>query len=65
MKNIAKCLCTRCAVQIKSQWVKDNEKIMLLIKNQDLDSPMMMGTDMVPPVYCSIGKAICKDINAK
>ncbi len=38
---------------------------MLLMKNQDLDSPMMMGPDRVPGLYCSTGKAICEDIDAK
>jgi hypothetical protein len=65
MENIKKCLCMRCAVQIESKCVKDKEKIMLLIKNQDLDSPMMMGPDRVPGLYCSTGKAVCKDIDIK
>ena len=65
MENIKKCLCMKCAVQIESQCVKDKEQIMLLIKNQDLDSPMMMGPDRVPGVYCSTGKAVCKDIDTK
>jgi hypothetical protein len=65
MENIEKCLCTRCAVQIESQCVKDKEKIMLLIRNQDLDSPMMMGPDRVPAVYCSTGKATCEDIDTR
>lgn len=65
MENIKKCLCMRCAVQIESNCVKDKEQIMLLIKNQDLDSPMMMGPDRVPGLYCSTGKAVCKDIDTK
>ena len=65
MKNIKKCLCTRCAVQIESQCVKDKEKLMLLMKNQDLDSPMMMSPERVPGVYCSTGKAVCEDIDTK
>ena len=65
MENINKCLCTRCAVQIESECVKDKEKILFLIKNQDLDSPMMMGPDRVPGLYCSTGKANCKDIDTK
>lgn len=65
MKNIEKCLCMRCAVQIESQCVKDKQKLMLLMKNQDLDSPMMMGPDRVPGLYCSTGKATCKDIDTK
>jgi hypothetical protein len=65
MENINKCLCMRCAVQIESKCVKDKQKLMLLIKNQDLDSPMMMGPDRVPGLYCSTGKAICKDIDTK
>ena len=65
MENIKKCLCMRCAVQIESQCVKDKQQIMLLIKNQDLDSPMMMGPDRVPGLYCSTGKAVCKDIDTK
>ena len=62
MENIKKCVCTKCAVQIESQCVKDKLKIMLLITQQDLDSPMMMGPDRVPGVYCATGKATCKDI---
>ncbi len=65
MGNINKCLCTRCAVQIESQCVKDKEKLMLLMKNQDLDSPMMMSPERVPGVYCSTGKAVCEDIDTK
>ena len=65
MENIKKCLCMKCAVQIESKCVKDEEKVMLLIKNQDLDSPMMMGPDRVPGVYCSTGIAKCKDIDTK
>jgi hypothetical protein len=65
MENIKKCLCMKCAVQIESQCVKDKQKIMLLMKNQDLDSPMRMSPDRVPGVYCSTGKALCKDIDTK
>ena len=63
MENIKKCLCIKCAVQIESQCVKDKEKIMLLMKNQDLDSPMRMSPDRVPRLYCTSGKALCKDID--
>ncbi|MBM4240514.1 MAG: DUF2769 domain-containing protein [Euryarchaeota archaeon] len=63
MENIKKCLCTKCAVQIESQCVKDKKKMMLLITQQDLDSPMMMGSDKVPGVYCGTGKATCRDID--
>jgi len=55
MENIKKCLCMKCAVQIESKCVK----------NQDLDSPMMMGPDRVPGLYCSTDKAVCKDIDTK
>jgi hypothetical protein len=65
MENIKKCLCTKCAVQIESQCVKDKQKIMLLITQQDLDSPMRMDSERVPGVYCSTGEAICKDIDTK
>ena len=65
MENIKKCLCMKCAVQIESKCVKDKEKVMLLIKNQDLDSPMMMGPDRVPGVYCATGTAKCEDIDTK
>jgi len=65
MENINKCLCARCAVQIESDCVKDKEKILLLIKNQDLDSPMMMGPDRYPGLYCTNGKANCSDIDTK
>lgn len=65
MTNIETCLCMRCAVQIESQCIKDKQKLMLLMKNQDLDSPMMMGPDRVPGLYCSTGKATCKDIDTK
>ena len=65
MQNIKKCLCMKCAVQIESQCMKDKQKLMLLMKNQDLDSPMMMSPDRVPGLYCSTGKAICKDIDTK
>jgi hypothetical protein len=65
MENIKKCLCTKCAVQIDSQCVKDKKKIMLLITQQDLDSPMRIDQDRVPGLYCAMGKALCKDIDAK
>lgn len=65
MENIKKCLCPRCAVQIESQCVKDKQKIVLLIKNQDLDSPMMLGPDKFPGLYCSTGTATCQDIDTK
>jgi hypothetical protein len=65
MENIKKCLCSKCPVQIESQCVKDKQKIMLLITQQDLDSPMRMDETRVPGVYCSTGKAICKDIDTK
>ena len=55
----------KCAVQIESQCRKDKQKIMLLMENQDLDSPMRMSPDRVPGVYCSTGKALCKDIDTK
>ncbi len=63
MENIKKCLCMRCPVQMESQCVKDKEKIMILMTQQDLDSPMRMDEERVPGLYCSTGKAICKDIN--
>jgi hypothetical protein len=63
MENIKKCLCEKCAVQIESQCVKDKQKLMLLITQQDLDSPMMMGPDRVPGLYCTTGKSNCKDID--
>jgi hypothetical protein len=63
MDNIKKCLCTQCHVQLQSQCVRDKEKILLEITMQDLDSPMMMGPDRVPGLYCSTGKAVCKDID--
>lgn len=62
MENIKKCLCMKCPVQIGSQCVKDKQKIMLLITQQDLDSPMRMDEERVPGLYCSTGKALCKDI---
>ena len=65
MQNIKKCLCMKCAVQIESQCMKDKQKLMLLMKNQDLDSPMMMSPDRVPGLYCSTGKALCMDIDTK
>ncbi len=65
MENINYCLCCKCAVQIESQCVKDKQKIMLLITQQDLDSPMRMDAERVPGVYCTTGKAICKDIDTK
>lgn len=64
-ENIDKCLCARCAVQIESDCVKDKLKIMFLITQQDLDSPMMMGPDRVPQIYCATGKATCRDIDTK
>jgi hypothetical protein len=63
MENIKKCLCSKCPVQIESQCVKDKLKIMLLITQQDLDSPMRMDETRVPGVYCSTGKANCIDID--
>ena len=65
MENINQCLCVKCPVQIESQCVKDKQKIMLLITQQDLDSPMRMDAERVPGVYCSTGKAICKDIETE
>ena len=65
MENIKKCLCTKCAVQIESQCVRDKQKIMLLITQQDLDSPMRMDEERVPGLYCSTGMASCKDIDPK
>ncbi|MDI9615644.1 DUF2769 domain-containing protein [Methanothermobacter sp.] len=63
MENIRRCLCLECPVQSRSQCVADKKKIMLLITQQDLDSAMRMDTDRVPGVYCSIGEAICRDID--
>ncbi len=65
MENIKKCLCTMCAVQIESQCVRDKQKIMLLITQQDLDSPMRMDGERVPGLYCSTGTASCTDIDPK
>jgi len=65
MENIKKCLCTRCTVQMKSQCVKDKQKIMLLMTQQDLDSAMRMDEERVPGLYCSTGKASCDDIDTK
>jgi hypothetical protein len=62
MENIKKCLCKDCKVQIDSLCVRDKLKIMLLITQQDLDSPMRMDPEVVPGLYCSTGKALCTDI---
>ncbi|MDP3065159.1 MAG: DUF2769 domain-containing protein, partial [Methanobacteriaceae archaeon] len=65
MENIKKCICTKCAVQIESQCVKDKQKIMLLMTQQDLDSPMRIDEGRVPGLYCSTGKASCHDIDTR
>jgi NifB/MoaA-like Fe-S oxidoreductase len=65
MENILKCLCSKCAVQIESSCVKDKQKIMLLMTQQDLDSPMRMDSERVPGVYCATGQATCNDIDTK
>lgn len=54
--NIGKCLCGECPVQVQSACAK--EKYAEAQKAKGMPRP-----EQVPGLYCSSGKATCKDLN--
>lgn len=61
-ENINRCKCPQCPVQADSKCVKDKydnlKKEMDILPADEVPEP-----DDVPGVYCSTGKATCKDLN--
>ena len=62
--NIKRCLCPQCPVQSESVCAKGKWRIMQEIAWAS-ESGMYFEADRVPGMYCSVGKALCKDLNPK
>ncbi len=62
VSNIKRCLCPECPVQAESICVEGKKRIMAEIAWSS-ESGMYFEADRVPGMYCSTGKALCKDIN--
>jgi len=60
--NIKRCLCPQCPVQEGSICVEGKKRIMAQIAWSS-EIGMYFEADRVPGLYCSTGKAICKDID--
>jgi hypothetical protein len=56
-ENARECICMQCPVQSKSLCAKEKEK-----SSKGSTQPKPQDT---PRLYCSSGKAICKDIDTK
>jgi hypothetical protein len=66
MENIDKCNCKMCPMQAKSTCAQGLQAKMMEMKKSMMEGKMTMMTPMpeaVPGVYCSSGKAICKDLD--
>jgi hypothetical protein len=62
--NIAKCQCTSCPVQAKSECFKGKVRKMQEMMSEDVDIASMIEPEDVPGLYCSTGKASCTDLDA-
>lgn len=62
VKNIKKCLCPECPVQAESECAEGKRRIMLEIAWSS-ESGMYFERDRVPGMYCTMGKALCHDID--
>jgi hypothetical protein len=59
-ENVTKCVCGKCPVQAKSPCVKGK---MEGIKEAMMKKPL--SPKDIPGIYCSTGKATCKDLDPK
>ncbi|HEX7467745.1 MAG TPA: DUF2769 domain-containing protein, partial [Methanobacterium sp.] len=62
VKNIKRCLCPQCPVQAESECAEGKRRIMLEIAWSS-ESGMYFERDRVPGMYCTMGKALCHDID--
>lgn len=62
--NIKRCLCPECPVQAESICVEGKWRLMQEIAWAS-ETMIYFEADRVPGMYCSTGKALCKDINPK
>jgi hypothetical protein len=60
-ENIKKCVCTKCPVQGKSQCVKEKMEAMSKMMGDPGNTGMMPKPEAIPGMYCSTGRATCKD----
>lgn len=64
VSNIKRCLCPKCPVQAESICVEGKKRIMAEIAWSS-ESGMYFEADRVPGIYCSTGKAMCRDLNPR
>lgn len=57
-KNLKKCLCPDCPVQMDNSCIKDQ---IILIKESN--NEFVLEADKIPLLYCVKGKSICEDLN--
>ena len=62
VKNIKRCLCPGCPVQKESRCAEGKRRIMLEIAYSS-ESGMYFERDRVPGMYCTMGKALCNDLD--
>jgi hypothetical protein len=59
MKNLKKCVCSTCPCQADSACAKDK-----LMKMQEaIQKNEMPESDVVPGMYCALGKTACTDLD--
>jgi hypothetical protein len=62
LDNIMKCMCPKCPVQVNSKCAMD--KLDRLVKGMEsAEEGNVPEPENVPGLYCSTGKATCKDLN--
>ena len=63
MGNLKRCICGQCPVQAKSICVKEKLDAAMKMMSDPKAAKRMPKPSEVPQLYCSTGKAACKDID--
>ena len=62
-KNLERCLCIKCPVQIESLCANERKlSVLALLKNLK-ETDLMPEPAQIAAIYCSIGKSTCADID--
>lgn len=64
IENLKRCICGQCPVQIKSKCVKEKLDAAAKLMSDPKKAKVMPKPKDIPRLYCSSGKASCKDIDA-
>lgn len=64
-KNLERCLCVKCPVQMESLCAYEGKlSIVTLLKNLK-ETDLMPDPNLIAGLYCSIGKSKCGDLNTE